>query len=94
VSIRFLLSPRVVGKRGKRSGLTGGRPSFGPSAEGCLPASPLENADAGVKVSDVGREVGGVGTYSGTGFRQPGPRELEGAIAVVIWRLILPQLGR
>jgi hypothetical protein len=29
---------------------------------------------------------------TGTGFRQPIPRELEGAIAVIN-RLILPQLG-
>jgi hypothetical protein len=90
MSIRFLLSPRVLEKTGKGSGLTGGRPSFGPSPETCLPASP----DAGVKVSDVGRELGGVGTYTGTGFRQPIPREFEGAIAVVICELILPQLGR
>ena len=92
VSICFLLSPRVVGTD-KGSGLTGGRPSFGPSAGGCLPASPPENAGAGVKVSDVGRELGGVGTYTGAGFRQPIPREFEGAIAVIC-RLILPQLGR
>jgi hypothetical protein len=64
----------VVGKRGARSGLTGGRPSLGPSAESRLPASPPENTDAGVnKVSDVGRELGGVGMNTGTGFRQPIP---------------------
>lgn len=88
MSIHFLLSPRVVEKTRKRSGLTGGAPSFGPSTETCLAASPPGNTDP-----DVGRELGGVGTYTGTGFRQPIPRELEGAIAVIC-KLILPQLGR
>ena len=46
-----------------------------------------------MKVSDVGRELGGVGTYTGAGFRQAIPRELEGVIAVID-KLILPQLGR
>ena len=80
----------------KRGELTGGRPSFGTSAGGCLPASPPENTVAGAnEVSDVGRELGGVGMYTGAGFRQPIPREFEGAIWVVIGnRLILPQLGR
>ena len=42
----------------------------------------------GNMVSDVGRETGGVGMKTGTGFRQPIPRklearELEGEIAVM-----------
>ena len=85
----------MVGNRGAKSVLTGGRPSFGPSAASCLTTSPPESTGAGVnRESDVGRELGGVGTYTGTGFRQPIPRdELEGAIAVIS-RLILSQLGR
>jgi hypothetical protein len=66
-SVRLLLS------RGARSGLTGGSPSD-PSAKGRLPASPPGNTEPGVnKESDVGRELGGVGMYTGTGFRQPIP---------------------
>ena len=45
-------------------------------------------------VSDVGRETGGVGMKTGTGFRQPIPRELEGEIAVVMSRLMILETGR
>src|SRR6267142_3275888 len=87
-----------MGERGQdmKSGLTGGRRlglSPGLATVGSLSAFPLETTGAGVnQVSEVGREVGGVGMNAGTGFRQLIPREFEGAIAVM-GRLILPQLG-
>jgi len=40
-------------------------------------------------VSEVGRETGGDGMKTGTGFRQPIPRELEGEIAVMRRSMIL-----
>jgi hypothetical protein len=79
-------------------GLTGGRrlsPSAGLVTVGPLSGTfPVETTGVDVnQVSDVGREVGGVGMNAGTGFRQPIPREeFEGAIAV-IGRLNLSQLG-
>ena len=45
------------------------------------------------EASEVGREAGGEGMNTGTGFRQPIPRELEGAIAVAICRLLLLNWG-
>jgi hypothetical protein len=78
-----------------KSGLTGGRrlglsPGF-VTTVGSLSTFPLETTGAGVnQVSEVGREVGGVGMNAGTGFRQLIPREFEWAIAVM-GRLILPQ---
>lgn len=44
-------------------------------------------------VSDVGRETGGVGMKTGTGFRQPIPRELEGEIGVVMSRSLILETG-
>jgi hypothetical protein len=85
-----------------KSGLTGGRRlglglGLSPGLVTIGPLSAfaflLETTGADVnQVSDVGREVGGVGMNAGTGFRQPIPRGFEGGI-VAIRRLILPQLG-
>ena len=80
---------------GKECGLTGGWLFSGPptATVGTLSAFPLESTEASMnEVSDVGRELGGVGMYAGTGFRQPIPREFEGAIAVIS-RLILLNSG-
>ena len=80
---------------GGKGGLTGGWLFSGPptATAGPLPALPPENTEASVnEVSDVGRELGGVGMNAGTGFRQPIPREFEGAI-VVISKLILLNSG-
>lgn len=50
-----------------------------------LLSSPSALTEGAVKtVSDVGRETGGDGMKTGTGFRQPMPRELEGESAVMI----------
>lgn len=80
---------------GGKGGLTGTWLFSGPATAtvGPLPAFPPETIEASVnEVSDVGREVGGVGMNAGTGFRQPIPREFEGAIAVIS-RLILFNSG-
>jgi hypothetical protein len=71
-----------------RGRLTGGG---GPAAAVLLPSAltKLENM-----VSDVGRETGGVGMKTGTGFRQPIPRELEGEIAVVMNKLMILETRR
>ena len=66
--------------------LTGGRTSSEPGfpSVGRLSIPPPETTEGSAnEVSDVGREVGGVGMNAGTGFRQPIPREFEGAIAVI-----------
>jgi hypothetical protein len=85
---------RREGANVTNSWLTGGRRSSGAASVGPLPASPPGTTEAGMnKVSDVGRELGGVGMYTGTGFRQPIPREFEGAMIVAISKLILSQLG-
>jgi hypothetical protein len=76
-----------------KSGLTGGCLTSGPVTAGPLPTFPPETTEADTnEVSDVGRELGGVGMNTGTGFRQPIPREFEGAIAVIS-RLILLNSG-
>lgn len=75
-----------------KCGLTGGCLTSGPVTAGPLPTFPPETTEDRNDVSDVGREVGGVGMNTGTGFRQPIPREFEGAIAVIS-RLILLNSG-
>ncbi len=57
----------------------------GPAAAFLLSSLPSALTEVVVnKVSDVGRETGGDGMKTGTGFRQPMPRELEGAITVMM----------
>jgi len=71
--VRLLRPPWVDGGK---DGLTGGWLVSGPATAtvGPLPAFPPETTEASVNgVSDVGRELGGVGMYAGTGFRQPIP---------------------
>jgi hypothetical protein len=45
------------------------------------------------EVSEVGREAGGEGMNTGTGFLQLMPREMVGAIGAAISRLLLLNRG-
>ena len=79
--LTFRLGPKM------RNRLTGGG---GLPAAALLLSLPSAFTEAVVNmVSDVGREIGGVGMKTGTGFRQPMPRELEGEMAVMVDQLIL-----
>jgi hypothetical protein len=74
----------VIGHLAKRSDSRKGRMTSRLTGGGGLPAAVLLPPALTVNmVSDVGRETGGDGMKTGTGFRQPIPRELEGEIAVM-----------